>query len=154
MEREVTSPPRRRVSARLVAAWAIFAAYFVAARGVGNFFPLSVFDMYQGRAPEAAARIVAVDERGRTSELSGWKDFDCEGGSPRLTERIKCGRPDQTVPYVARDLQGYVDANLGGGAGEPLSIVSRTYRLTEGSGPLEFSDCLIARCTARRRSGP
>jgi hypothetical protein len=141
---------RSRISQRWVAAWAIFATYVVTARGVGNLFPFSVFDMYQRRPAGEAARIVAIDDTGAVSELSEWTAFACEGGRPVLTDGVKCGREDRAIPYVTRDQQRYLDAHTGEGGPAHLSLVSRSYVLSEQGGALRFSDCLLARCAARR----
>ncbi|HFE46561.1 MAG TPA: hypothetical protein ENJ18_13885, partial [Nannocystis exedens] len=47
-----------------IVAWTVFITYFVAARGIQNFFPLSVFDMYRAHAPAVVARIIITDPKG------------------------------------------------------------------------------------------
>jgi hypothetical protein len=150
--RDVTA--RRRATAPWVAAWCLFAAYFLAARGAGNFFPLSVFDMYQGRPPSEAARVVVVDAVGEASELDDWDAFQCEAGEVPLTATVHCGRRELAIAYVARDQQRFLDAHRGAGGEARVSIVSRTYRLEPQPGEAPYTDCELARCAARRRTDP
>lgn len=144
--------PPRRMTLPFVVGWAIFATYLVAARGVRNFFPLSVFDMYQRRAPAAVSRVLVVDRHGgehRISELAG---FHCEPAPPMLTDvRRYCGPEHEPLDYVMRDEQRDLEAHLSSEPGrEPIAIVSRSFRIA-ASGELTTSDCVLARCTANPR---
>ena len=56
------------------------------------------------------------------------------------------------TPYVVRDQQLWLEAHLDPTGGpEAIAIVSRAYALAERPGAPAFTDCVIARCTARRR---
>ena len=126
----------------------MFATYLVAARIVGNFFPLSVFDMYRGHAPEWAARVVAVDASGRVAELDDFEAFACDL-EPVSLARVEatCGPDHRPLAYVTRDQELWVEAHRGSDGDEPIAIVSRARALDHDS----FDDCVIAKCTARRR---
>jgi hypothetical protein len=151
----VPSAPRR-ITLPLVVAWACLVTYVVAARVVGNWFPLSTFDMYQAHAPEVVARIVVVDEEGRGRELGQFEGYACEPEPPRLAEAVaeQCGEEHRPLPYVVRDQQIWLDAHLDPAGGpEAIAIVSRAYVLAERPGAPAFTDCVVARCTARPRGG-
>jgi hypothetical protein len=145
------------VTLPLVVAWAIFAAYFVAARGVRNFFPLSVFDMYQRRAPAAVSRVLVIDRAGLEHAIADFAAFHCEPAPPMLTDvRRYCGPDHVPLDYVMRDLQRDLDAHLSSEPGtEEIAIVSRSFRLDPAGGAMTTADCVLARCTARARGdGP
>ncbi|MCU0657681.1 MAG: hypothetical protein MUF64_21200 [Polyangiaceae bacterium] len=131
----------------------IFFTYLLAARGVRNLFPLSVFDMYKTHAPDVATRILAVDARGHGGELHAFDGFRCEPAAPSLQELSGCeGAVRGRIPYVIRDAQIYLDQHLESTTeGEEITIVARTWQLRRQPGPLPFSDCALARCVARRK---
>jgi hypothetical protein len=148
------TPPDGRVSLPTVVAWTVAIAYLLAARGVRNFFPISSFDMYQGRAPEVASRPLVVDGAGRASELEQYDAFRCEPERPSLTDVAQCpGAPRGGIAYVSRDLQVYLDEHLAepGAGAEEASIVQRSWTLEDRPGAPSHVDCVLARCTARRR---
>ncbi|MCA9712704.1 MAG: hypothetical protein KDK70_43145, partial [Myxococcales bacterium] len=114
-------PPPRRLDRRLVVAWAIFATYLLAARMVGNFFPLSVFDMYQAHAPSVVARVLVVDEAGERAEVEDFEGWACEGpplSMPQVEQR--CGARHRPLDYVLRDQALYIEAH-GDAAGGSLA---------------------------------
>jgi hypothetical protein len=150
------TPPDRRVSLPTVVAFALAVSYLLAARGVRNFFPISSFDMYQGRSPDVASRPLVVDGAGKASELTQYDAFRCEPARPQLTDVRQCpGAPLGGIHYVARDLQVYLDEHLaaeGAGMAE-ASIVQRSWTLEDRPGPPSYVDCVLARCSVRRRGG-
>lgn len=132
--------------------------YVVAARVVGNWFPLSTFDMYQAHAPEVVARVVVLDAAGSKRQLGHYEGYACEPAPLRLAEVVaeRCREDHRPLPYVVRDQQLWLDAHLDpgdGGGTEAIAIVSRAYVLAERPGAPAFTDCVLARCTARRRGG-
>ena len=140
----------------LVVAWSCLATYVVAARVVGNWFPLSTFDMYQAHAPEVVARVIAVGDAGQRRELRHYEGYACEPAPLRLAAAVaeRCGEEHRPLPYVVRDQQLWLDAHLDPAGGpEAIAIVSRAYVLAERPGAPAFTDCVLARCTARRRGG-
>lgn len=150
----------RRFTLPLVVAWSCLATYVVAARVVGNSFPLSTFDMYQAHAPEVVARVVVVDAAGVERELGHYDGYACEPAPLQLGAEVaeRCGEQHRPLPYVVRDQQRWLEAHLesggaGAGAAEAIAIVSRAYVLTEQPGPPAFTDCELARCTAHPRGG-
>lgn len=139
-------------------AWSIFATYLLAARQVGNLFPLSVFDMYQAHAPEVVARVMARDEAGRGIELDRFEALSCKAPIELSTVEERCGSDHRPLPYVLRDQQHWLDAHLDTNgtaeAGpEAIELVSRAYVLTPRPGAPAFADCVLARCAARCRGG-
>lgn len=151
---------RRRGAAVLLAAWAIFAAYVVAARGIRNSFPISVFDMYQGRGTDTAARVVVRDAVGGKPEIDAFERFECYPTLPMITEVKRfCSGEHQPLDYVTRDQQQTLEQRLVRGPserpqGEQVAIVSRAWFLRASPGTPAFTDCVIAHCTAKRKDAP
>ncbi len=129
-----------------VVAVAVFATYLVAARGPSNLFPLSVFDMYQGRAPAVVARMLVIDTDGHAAQLDAFTDWSCtwEAESVEAT----CGASHRLLDYVERDQRLYLERNAGEGD-VSVELVSRAYPLYEPA--TKAQDCVVARCRARRR---
>jgi hypothetical protein len=142
---------RSRRSLPWLVAWLVFTAYFLAARGVQNFFPLSVFPMYQRHAPDVVGRILVLDGRGRETALDRFESFRCEPERPAIMSQEHCGRPEVAFEYLAREHQVYLDAHLGDGGPVELRIVSRVYHLSAADDGVPSEDCEIARCSARPR---
>ncbi|MDI1478676.1 hypothetical protein [Polyangium sp. y55x31] len=144
----------RRAGAGM-AAWAIAIAYLLAARGVGNFFPLSAFGMYQGRSPDVASRVLVVGASGEAAEITAFDGFSCAPAWPKLDDVRHCAPGDQgRVEYVSRDLQVYLDAHVTSDAAgmEDARIVWRTWTLEDRPGPPASQDCELASCRVRRRA--
>lgn len=145
-----------RLQLPFVVAWAIFATYVVAARGVRNLFPISVFDMYQAHAPRVVARVVVVDAEGHKAEIEDFDGWVCEGGLPVLREPERvCGPDHRPLEYVTRDQELFLHAHEGEAPGpEAVTIVSRAFVLDPEPGTPRSTDCILARCTAHRRGVP
>jgi hypothetical protein len=128
----------------------VFGTYLLAARVVGNLFPLSVFDMYRAEAPDVAARVLAIDAAGQPGEIEDFEAFVCETQRVSLTRIDEtCGPDHRPLEYVVRDQELHIEAHRGDDerGAEPITIVSRAHALTQPT----FTDCVITRCTARRR---
>ncbi len=152
----MSSPSRaRRLTLPWLVAWSCFAVYLGAARQVGSFFPLSVFDMYQGQAPDVVARVLAVDASGQVHELHRFEGFVCEPAAWRLDRRElarQCGDDHRPLPYVLRDQQQWIDDHRDrSGAAESITIISRAHVLEDRPGAPAARDCVLVRCTATRR---
>ena len=137
----------RRVPLAWVVAIAVFATYLVAARGPRNLFPLSVFDMYQGHAPDVVARVLVVDAQGETAEVDAYDAWSCTWVGSLDDVESTCGPSHRPIPYVTRDQLHYLESH-GGQGDEAVQLVSRAYALS--SAPA-WNDCVLARCVARRR---
>jgi len=146
---------RHRFDRPRAVAWAVFATYLVAARLVGNFFPLSVFDMYQAHAPDVATRVMVLDARGEAGEVDDYEGFACDG--PPLSMAVieqRCGEHYRPIDYVVRDQALHIEATSRVDAerdAEPVALVARARVLDPGPEQPAVSDCVVARCTARRR---
>ncbi|MCA9656273.1 MAG: hypothetical protein KC501_40585 [Myxococcales bacterium] len=148
--------PRRFDRPRAVA-WAVLLSYLVAARLVGNLFPLSTFDMYQGHAPPVATRVLVLDATGTAAQVDDYEGYACEGPplSMTLIEQ-RCGEHDRPLDYVLRDQALHIEAHAGEPTEpgtEPITLVARAHRLQPGPDQGRHADCVVARCTARRRGG-
>ena len=148
--------PRGSLPIAAIVAWTVFIAYFSAARGIQNFFPVSVFDMYRAHAPAVVGRVIVRDRAGDASELTTWTGFHCKGGRPVLRDLEACA-PDPTsrpLGYILRDQQLHLDEHsevVPGSEAIAIAIVLRSYRLVAERGAPPHTDCVIARCTARQR---
>lgn len=152
----MSRPSSRRFTLPLLVAWSCLATYVVAARVVGNWFPLSTFDMYQAHAPEVVARVVVVDAHGGKRELRHYEAYACEPATVELAAMAaeRCGEEHRPLPYVMRDQQLWLDAHRDPAGGpEAIAIVSRAYVLGKRPGAPASRDCVLARCRAHRRGG-
>ena len=136
-----------RVPLPWLVAVTIFTTYLVTARGPQNLFPLSVFDMYQGHAPEVVARVLVIDADGNAAEIDAYEDWSCAWDADLLNPEPVCGSDHRPLRYVTRDQSRYLEAHAGAVEAE-VRLVSRAYRLREAD---VYADCTLARCRARRR---
>jgi hypothetical protein len=135
----------------LVASLTIGAVYFGASRGVENFFPFTVLDMYANPIGAAPSRILAVDARGAAHEVDEYAGWRC--ASPIEGNLGVCpdARDAQHLGYVDRSAVDHIRAHPGGGGGESLRLVRRVWRLVDREGPPPSVDCPISVCRAVRR---
>ncbi len=134
----------------LVVGLAIFCAYFVAARLVGNLYPLSTFEMYSRPAPEWAARVFARDADGRLHRVDAFVGWRCPDPTDLRAALASCGARHIALDYVVRDDQVAIDDGDPSPAGEPVELISRAQRVATGPGERTHV-CRIATCTATRR---
>jgi hypothetical protein len=125
----------------------VFATYLLAARGPGNLFPFSVFDMYQAHAPDVVARVLAIDAAGRAYELDAYDAWSCEWQGELQRAEATCGADHRPLDYVTRDQAHYLEQHQGEGD-EAVRVVSRAYRVRDAG---VFEDCMLATCRAHRR---
>lgn len=142
----------RRVPLPFWVAWAVLLTYLAAGRIVRNFFPVSVFDMYQARAEDVSTRILFLNDAGESTRLSTWSQFHCAPAHPVFAEVTnQCGFDFRPIPYVARDQQRYFDAHQHARSeGDGVRIVARAYWLSDVEGRPLHRDCELARCQATR----
>ncbi|MBC8066703.1 MAG: hypothetical protein IAG13_00085 [Deltaproteobacteria bacterium] len=122
--------------------------YLAIARGVGNLYPFSTFEMYGATPLVDASRIVALTDDGPRElvEFSRWRcalppDPDpraCAASWPffhiEAIDRAAIDRVRSAAPPV--------------GAATQVVIVRRVWRLGEGDAALAIEDCELARCEA------
>lgn len=142
-------PPRT-----LVVAFAFF-GYLALALSVRNLYPLSTFEMYAGAPPTAApSRVIARDAAGGAHEVDEYRAWSCEGPTPLGPAGCASEWPYAFSIYLDRAAADWVEAHRGAGGpvarGEPVEIVRRVYRLTDGVGPPSVRDCVLNRCRAAR----
>lgn len=143
---QVPELDRSRPPLAWVVAIAVFVTYLAAARGPGNLFPLSVFDMYQGHAPAVVARLLVIDGAGSAAEVDAFEDWSCSWEAESVEDT--CGENHRLIDYVERDQRLYLEQNAGEGD-VSVELVSRAYPLHQPRRDAE--DCVVARCRARRR---
>lgn len=130
-----------------VVAWSVFAAYLLAARGIRNSFPFSVFDMYQARGTPTAARVVVLDDAGVQHEIEDFVAVQCEPVTLRVALQ-RCSAEHRPLDYVVRDQQQWLEARLvADPQPERVAIVSRAWTFADTT---TTADCVLATCTARR----
>lgn len=149
---EGLSAPARGARLRVFAASvAIGAVYFGASRGVENFFPFTVLDMYANHVGSTPSRILAVDTHGEAHEVDEFRGWRC--AAPLQGDLGACpAAPDfQRLGYVDRSALDAIRERPGDGAGERLRLVRRVWHLGAQPGPPPRVDCPISECRARRR---
>lgn len=135
----------------LVASLAIGAAYFGASRGVENFFPFTVLDMYANHSGGVPSRIIAVDARGVAHEVDEFVGWRCDSPVEGDLGVCQAAADSQRIAYVDRSAADHVREHPGRGAGEPLRVVRRVWHLGGAEGPPPRTDCPISECRAVRR---
>lgn len=136
-----------RVRLPLVVAGSIFAVYLVAARLVGNLYPLSTFEMYSRPVPAWVTRIWARDATGALHRLDDYDEWRCEPAIDLRAALERCGPEHVALDYVVRGEQVVLDAGVGGDVS--VDLISRAHRLANGPGE-RVRECVLARCSARR----
>jgi hypothetical protein len=135
-----TAAPRWRAIVLLV-------AYVAAARGVGNLYPLSTFEMYGGTRLTTASRIAVIDADGvhEVERFSRWRCAATVDVDPRHCP--------QQWPYFhveARDREvlAHIERAAKPGAdARDVTVFRRVWRAAD-DGPMVASDCELARCEA------
>ena len=128
----------------------LMGTYVLAARGVGNLFPISTFEMYGRSAPGSASRIVVRRAGGGLEEVTAFEAFECS--EPIDGDPIACldAWPYEHVPAEDEGAVAHVRDHAArlDGAGESVEIVRRIWRLRGETAP-EVEDCALARCSVR-----
>ena len=129
----------------------VLVGYFAIARGLGNFYPFSTFEMYAGLSAHTASRVLAVDAAGGEHEIRRFEGYRCDSlelEPPSCREHGDYYR----IGYVEREAAEYLAAQAAAperGEGEPVRLVRRIWRF-HGSGPPTVEDCPVASCRAVR----
>lgn len=144
---------RRPLNDRWLGAVCVFAAYVAIARGLGNGYPFSTFDMYADVTEHSASRVLAREESGEVHELRAYEAYRCDG--PLELQPAACERNGRyyRIDYVDREAAEYLaDQATVPARGEPrrVDVVRRIWRF-RGPGEPEVEDCPVATCRAVRR---
>lgn len=125
----------------------LLAAYVVAARGVGNLYPLSTFEMYGGTRLTTASRIAVIDADG-VHEVERFSRWRCN--APVDVDPRRCtnewpffhveARDREVLAHIERAAEPSTDAR-------DVTVIRRVWRAAE-DGPMIASDCELARCEA------
>lgn len=136
--------------ARALVAASCVVLYAVAAYRLGEIYPVSRFDMFS--SGRTSSQRVAVRVDGDTlAEVASWSGWACgddvklpfETAPPCTTE----GHPE-TETKVLSSIRAASPAD---GAGVPLAVIRRTYRVVDpeaGVSGIQIRECLLLRCTA------
>lgn len=152
-----TTPPgvARRWPPRLglttIVSLVLGAGYFMISRGVQNFYPFSIVDMYAERHAGFPSRIMALDARGRAREVTRYVGWRCD--APVTEERPPCPAVTGhilTIGYVDRAAIEHIERHpaRAGVEGEPVRVVRRVWRLGSMDGPPPHTDCVMTTCRA------
>lgn len=124
--------------------------YVVAARGIGNLFPLSTFEMYGSEAADSASRIVVRDAQGRLVEVDDFTALECSDSPSADVTACVDQWPFGYTPAEDNKAIAHVGAASPVGAGgETVAIVRRIWRF-DSEGPPTHVDCTLAMCRGRR----
>jgi hypothetical protein len=121
----------------------VLAGFVGAARGVGNFYPVSQFPMYSGSAGDAAARVMLFAD-GEYFEVDAFTDFACESWVPLDVGRCEGA---SSIPYIDRETEAWLLAHRGAPAatGRHFELVRRVFSFDGAQRP---AHCVLTRCTA------
>jgi hypothetical protein len=127
--------------------WVLLATYVLAARGAGNLYPLSTFDMYGKTALDSASRIVARDGE-ELREIERYEHWRCE--TQPSPDPHECPREWPFVHLESVDraaIRRVREADPPKDGARPVAIVRRIWRFS-GDDPPTTVDCVLARCEA------
>jgi hypothetical protein len=129
-----------------------FCGYLALALSLGNFYPISTFEMYSSQRTTSASRIIVIDQRGAAREVRDFEAWSCDGALPIHPSACPNDWPYAYTTYLDREASEWLTRHPGEG-GEPVEVVRRVFRLSSTPGPTPSHDCLLARCraTVRRR---
>jgi hypothetical protein len=127
----------------------IVVPYVVLAALFGEHYPLSPLEMFAS-APSGAGNLGVVDARGALIPITTYVDWNCTNGLASPLEHL----PDACMPDRG---QGIVEMQVrylrqhasDKAVGEPLTLTRRVWSAA-ATGPLEYRDCVVDACTARR----
>ena len=116
-------------------------AYALAARGVENLYPFSVFPMYSGEAGTGTSRVMARTAEGAFVEVTAFERWQCD--ALPVLETTTCAGVGG-IPYIDREREQYLRAHAGTG-GQPIELVRRVFSFDDVARP---THCPLVRCTA------
>lgn len=122
--------------------------YLAIARGLGNLYPFSTFEMYGATPLVDASRIVALTDAGprELGEFSRWRCDVPPDPDPRV---CAASWPFFHIESVDRGAIDRVRAAAPpNGAATEVVIARRVWRLGERDAVLTIEDCELARCEA------
>lgn len=132
---------------RLVA-FGVFVVYLLAARGVGNFYPLSTFEMYGSSTLSSASRIVVRDESGAVDEVDAYTGFACDHPVDPDPRTCLEAWPFDHVPAMDAAFARTIDRSRASSSAPRVEIVRRVWRFEDEHTLTQ--DCVLARCRAAR----
>lgn len=126
----------------------VLAGFLGAARGVGNFYPVSQFPMYSGSAGEASARVMFFAD-GEYLEVDAFKDVQCDSWAWRPLESSRC-EGASSIPYIDRETEAELLKSAGtpGANARELKLVRRVFSF---DGVQRIPHCEITQCRAVAR---
>ena len=133
----------------LAFALSVMVIYVVSARGLGNVYPVSTFEMYGGSTMRAASRIVARSESGEAVELRTYSRWRCDRFVDPAPQACLASWPYDHQPSVDERAAAAINR-----APKPVAetvrveVVRRIWRLHPDEPEPSVSDCVLARCEA------
>lgn len=144
----------QKLSPRVVASFlgVLAISYAVIARGVGNLYPFSIFEMYAKPSGSVTTRLGVRDSTGGVHDVSSYVDWHCS--EPIVWEKFSCDvEPLRRVPnYLERAEINHVQSNISDVAkGEPVDLIQRVWRVSSEQS-ISVADCTLTKCNARMSS--
>jgi hypothetical protein len=134
-------PAARGLDARLVLGALVLVGYAMAARGVENLYPFSVFPMYAAARAKVISRVMARVADGSFIEVTALDRWQCD--ALPVLEATTCADAS-SIQYIDREREQYIREHAGTG-GQPVELVRRVFSFDGVSRP---THCTVSRCTA------
>lgn len=153
---EGSSSVLRRIAERLrlgddgvFVAVALMAAYVLAGRGIGSFYPVSAFPMYAKTPELPASRVFVQDASGNVRDIDRFKRWLCPDTVDLNPAECRAGGAYYYIPYVDRDVLGALAVRAEESDAELESVVHlrRIWKFS-ADGSTEVTDCPLAACRA------
>ena len=145
-------PVSARVAERVIAA-AFLLAYVLLGSALGQQYPFSPLGMFS-RGGAATARIVVRADDG-LHEVDDYARFHCEVVPDLVTADGAGCTGAGRHPERDRVVDDYVTTHaVSTEEPDAVVIVRVSHRISSRGGPIVPSQCVLARCTARRAGGP
>ena len=125
--------------------WVLLGTYVLAARGAGNLYPFSTFEMYGSTALDSASRIVVRDGES-VREVERYARWRCD--PPPVEDPRVCARqwPFFHMESVDRAaLRRVREAEAPTDDAHEVELVRRIWRFPPDEPPT-ITDCVITRC--------
>jgi hypothetical protein len=125
--------------------WVLLGAYVLAARGAGNLYPFSTFEMYGSTSLDSASRIVVRDGESlrEVERFARWRCDPPPSDDPRVCARDWPFFHMESVDRAA--LRHVREAEAPGVDARRVELVRRIWRFPDTGAPT-VADCVLARC--------
>jgi hypothetical protein len=109
-------------------------------------YPLDTFSMYAAIPQHDVSHLLVRDAQGATYRVTAFASFGCS--EPVTGDAARCSRQHH-IGYHYDDLTHYITTHTGSGDID-VELISRTWHIRSGAGPVHTGDCVIAHCKVSR----